>query len=183
LHILFKLTLGMSLLTLAGVTVYIVLFLSNPTLHAVWRMVSALIIVGFPMLIVSTVIYVLLFPVKLTEDGIIGHNARGKKQVITWPEMVYTERISNHGFPCFKLQSNSSDRYILIPTFLARFDQFNAELKTHGIDLTGLPQAGAKAVETVQTPMRKRRRLNLEQRREGKFIVITTERQQAESQR
>lgn len=134
------------------------------------QVVVAALIASVPLLMIAIGIYIVLFPVTLTEQAIIGHNERGKKQYIEWPDLCYGGTLTSGGFPCHKLQSRSSARHVVVPAFLSRFELFKNELAARGISFT---------VEERPRPaplFARRARIEIEPLREGKYIVVTTER-------
>ncbi|MEW6734965.1 MAG: hypothetical protein AB1489_26985 [Acidobacteriota bacterium] len=122
---------------------------------------------------VSSLVYLFLFPLRVTEAGLYGHNARGRKQFLAWSDIIYTGLVHNGGFPCHRLQSRAVNIYILIPTFLSSFDQLANELKSHGIDLQS-PVTVALEQPIVTT--RQQRKTTIVPQREGNYIVVSTER-------
>jgi len=173
-YLLLRLVVATIPIVFAGTIGYFFYLGLSPLNKIAWHVLVTGFSIGLPILLISTLVYIWLYPVMLTENGIVGHNSRGRKRQLAWQEIIYVGKIRNNGFPCHKLQSNAADDYLLIPTFLSRFDRFSAELKSHGVDLSA---PSTPPVKTAPARSRKRPRPNIEPRREGRYIIISTERE------
>lgn len=144
------------------------------------QVLAATLITGSFTLVIAVYIYNRFFPVTITPEFLIGHNKSGKKTKLRWPEIVNTGLVGNFGFPCYQLTSKTSGNYILIPSFLSRFEQCKKDLKDHGVDLLVtkslvLDRDGEKR----STKKTKPSHIKSEPIREGNYIIITTERERS----
>jgi hypothetical protein len=126
---------------------------------------------------IGMLIYIWLWPVTLTADGILGHNERGRKQRIKWQEAIYIGTVRVSGQLCHKIVSKDGRQYVLIPTFLRKFNQCASDLLDRGVDFTR-PQAPPNIIANAIEPARRRAKPKplREPIRQGNYIIITTER-------
>lgn len=131
-----------------------------------FRIFLFLLVTVLVVVLASILLYIRLFPVKVTSEGIVGHSANGMRRSLRWEELVCEGRLSNYGFPCYRLASRERRVSILLPVFLKDYERLQTVLASHGLVLN----------ESVpSTPRAPRQRHNIVQRREGGYIVITTE--------
>lgn len=136
--------------------------LSEPRALKLFLFLALIVVV---VILSSILLYIRLFPVRITQTGIVGHNSNGTRKSLKWEEVVCEGRISNYGFPCYRLASKKRNAYILLPVFLKNYEKLEAILNSHGLELN--------ASSPPQSTAPKRR--HIAQRREAGYIIITTE--------
>lgn len=164
------------LIALGTMLVYTTIRNRGPFDRITWQVILTVLIFSIPLLTISIWIYTRLFPLRLTHEGIQGHNERGRKKQLLWSDIYNVGTIRSGGLLCHKLGSKSSDSYLLVPTFLKNYQRCRSILLEHGIDLDKPTVLAGVNKPVVKPPARRAPQPQFEPIREGKYIVITTER-------